>query len=95
MVYSPKAIYNKVAHVKLPILSSASDAVSFLKAASKEMYFDSIGDEESADKNKVLKYPLSHTPVVNQVYNWWMMFDDEAAKEIKGKKVPIEPAEYH
>lgn len=89
--YSPASAAKLVGNVNLPVLGVAKDAYKFLKAFTKEMYFDLDGDEESADKNKVLKYPLSHTPIVNQVYNWWMIFDDEAALEFKGKKVPNKP----
>ena len=71
----------------LPMLSIATDAEKFIKSSAKELYYDRTGDEDLEEKNKVLKYPISYTPGLNKMVEWYGMFDDDFAKYFKGEKI--------
>jgi hypothetical protein len=89
--YSPQSFYKLVGNARLPIVSTALNGAKFLKAAGKELFYDVTGDEEAAEKNKVLKYPLQEIPAISQGINWWAMFDDDFSVKLKGKKTPDQP----
>lgn len=89
--YSPASFYQLVGHARLPIISTAVDAYKFLKASGKELFYDIEGDQDAAEKNKVIRYPLQYVPAVNQMINWYSMFDDDMAIKMTGKKTPDQP----
>ncbi len=72
----------------IPAMGIFTDTEKFLRSSAKEIYFDATGDEESAEKNKLAKFPISYTPGINKITEWYAMFDDDFSVELKGRKAP-------
>lgn len=92
--YSPSAFMQLTGgyHTSLfPALGIATDAEKFLRASGTELFYDVSGDEDQSDKNKVLKYPVSYIPGINQLTSWYALFDDDFSVQLKGKKAPDHP----
>lgn len=66
----------------IPMLSTINDLSKFISHLAKEGYYMSTGDEESEHKNKLLKYPISYIPVVNQMSSYFGMLNAEWAEEM-------------
>jgi flagellar hook-basal body complex protein FliE/tetrahydromethanopterin S-methyltransferase subunit G len=64
----------------LPSFSVFTDLSRFLINIGKEGYFLSTGDEDSEEKNHVLKYAINYVPVVNQVSAYSAMIWEDYAK---------------
>ncbi len=64
----------------IPLFSTLVDLQKFLTHLSKEGYYIATGDEEAEETNKILKYPISYVPVVNQFSSYFSMFNEDWGK---------------
>lgn len=64
----------------IPVFSTITDLGKFLTNLTKEGYYLGTGDEDAEEKNKVIKYPISYIPVVNQFSSYFGMFNEDWGK---------------
>lgn len=80
--YSPNSAKSLIGQGGLPIFSYLTDLEQFMLHGGKEIWYDVSGDEESAEKNKVMKYPIRNTPLINQASTIMSYIDQDYAKSI-------------
>lgn len=80
--YSPQSALELIGGSVIPSIGIISDAVRIFNNTRKEIVARIEGDEDTAERNKVLKYILRYFPVTAPIAAWLPVFTPEIAKEL-------------
>lgn len=64
-----------------PSVQLLNDIVRFMSGLTMESYYLAVGDEQSAEKNQVVKYLFKTFPITKELMTYVAMFNEDLAKE--------------
>lgn len=79
--YSPNSAQQIVGGKLIPSITILGDIQNFFLHGAKEIWYDVNGDEEAAEKNKVIKHILKDIPVEKELMYYRALYSEEFAKE--------------
>lgn len=84
--YSPESFKKIVGSGNaVPMFTVLNDIAMFTTKLTKEGFYQLTEDEEGSKNNKVLRYPISYIPAINQFSSYFSMFNEDWA-DVMGYK---------